>query len=124
MTTPTPHDSQARPGSRTIVLAIVAIVIAAGVMLAIDTAAGGKHPVTITVVAFGGALLLIGVALLIPGGLLARPEGTRAGELGIAGDRAVSLDAADATSAANIDSSASTNGDADTDTDTSGDHDG
>lgn len=81
--------------NRRVVLGIVALVVTAVVMFAIDAAAGGKHPLAVTAVGFGGAFALIGLAVLIPGGLLARPEGTRAWELGVGGDEASSLDAND-----------------------------
>jgi len=79
---------------RKAVTGIVVVVVAAAVIAGIDAAAGGKHPVLLTAVAFIGAAVLIGLAVTIPGGLLARPEGTRAGELGVHGDMATSLDEA------------------------------
>lgn len=86
--------SPATPPNNTRRVVITAGVLAAVfmVMFVIDAAAGGKHPLALTAVGFGGAAVLITVAVLVPGGVLARPEGTRAGELGVDGDRASSLD--------------------------------
>lgn len=68
-------------------IAIGAGVVAGAVLLAVvDGIAGGKYPVALTLLGIGGAALLIAVSVAVPGTLLARPEGTRAGELGYDGD--------------------------------------
>jgi hypothetical protein len=69
---------------RRVLLAAVALV-AAGVV--IDILGGGKHPVTLAVVALGGGVLLVAVAAIVPGRLLARPSGSRPGELGWGDDQ-------------------------------------
>lgn len=88
MTSPTSHPNNTR---RTVITAAVLAAVFV-VMFVIDAAAGGKYPLALTAVGFGGAAVLITVAVLVPGGVLARPEGTRAGELGVDGDRAANLD--------------------------------
>jgi len=68
-------------------IAVGAGLVAGAVLLAVvDGIAGGKYPVALTLLGIGGAALLIGLSVAVPGTLLARPEGTRAGELGPDGD--------------------------------------
>ena len=55
-------------------------------LVVVDALAGGKYPVALTLLGIGGAALLIALAVAVPGTLLARPEGTRAGELGVGDD--------------------------------------
>jgi hypothetical protein len=63
---------------RTLLVAVALV----GVGLAVDVIGGGKHPLTLLAVAIGGGIALVVLAVLVPGGLLARPAGSRPGELG------------------------------------------
>jgi hypothetical protein len=68
-------------------LIVGAALVAGAVLLVVaDALAGLKYPVALTLLGIGGAALLIAVAVAVPGTLLARPEGTRAGELGFGDD--------------------------------------
>lgn len=57
---------------------VIALAVALAVALVAELAAGVDHPALMPAFGFAGCILLIAVAKGL-GGLLARPEGTRAG---------------------------------------------